>query len=208
MTEAEWLTAAEPYPMLQFLRDKASKRKLRLFAVACCRQLWDQLEDYYRRTVDIGEQYADGHIGIQELRASRSAINLVAFPAGEEPYSVRPETHAFVVWCVGLERDYPQLICRSIHRLMSTPDGDRATHCKLLRCIFGNPFRPVTVNPSWLTATVVSLATAIYDERAFDRMPVLGDALEDAGCDNADMLNHCRHRGVHVRGCWLLDLLR
>ncbi|MBL8795193.1 MAG: hypothetical protein JNM56_14910 [Planctomycetia bacterium] len=77
----------------------------------------------------------------------------------------------------------------------------------LFRDLFGNPFRPVTVNPAWLTSAVVSLAQAIYDERAFDRLPILADALEDAGCDHADILNHCRQPGEHVRGCWVVDLL-
>ena len=78
----------------------------------------------------------------------------------------------------------------------------------LLRDIFGNPFRPVTtVNPAWRTATVVSLAQAIYEKRAFERLPILGDALEDAGCDDADLLAHCRGSGPHVRGCWALVLL-
>jgi hypothetical protein len=73
--------------------------------------------------------------------------------------------------------------------------------------IFGNPFRPVTLNPSWLTTTVHSLASGIYDDRAFDRLPILADALQDAGCDNEDILCHCRQTGEHVRGCWALDLL-
>ena len=77
----------------------------------------------------------------------------------------------------------------------------------VLRCIFGNPFRRVTVKRAWLTSTAVSLAHAIYDDRAFDRLPILADALEDAGCDNADILNHCRQPGDHVRGCWALDLI-
>ncbi|MBL8794378.1 MAG: hypothetical protein JNM56_10770 [Planctomycetia bacterium] len=76
----------------------------------------------------------------------------------------------------------------------------------ILRDIFGNPFRPVVCDPAWRTATVVSLAIAIYDERAFDRLPILADALEDAGCTNADMLKHCRAPGEHVRGCWCVDL--
>jgi hypothetical protein len=76
-----------------------------------------------------------------------------------------------------------------------------------VRDIFGNPFRPVAVDPSWLTETVVALAEGIYQERAFDRMPILADALEDAGCDDADVLNHCRQPGEHVRGCWVVDLL-
>jgi hypothetical protein len=77
----------------------------------------------------------------------------------------------------------------------------------LLRDIFGNPFRPVSVEPHWLTPTVRNLAAAIYAGRAFDRLPVLADALEDAGCDNADVLTHCRGPGPHVRGCWVVDLL-
>jgi len=73
--------------------------------------------------------------------------------------------------------------------------------------IFGNPFRPVAVDSRWLTETVVTLAEGIHTERAFDRMPILADALEDAGCDNADILTHCRQPGEHVRGCWVVDLL-
>jgi len=77
----------------------------------------------------------------------------------------------------------------------------------LVREIFGNPLRPAVVDPSWQTSTVVALAQAIYHERAYDRMPILSDALEDAGCTNADILSHCRGPGPHVRGCWVVDLL-
>lgn len=77
----------------------------------------------------------------------------------------------------------------------------------LLREIDGNPFRPVALDPAWLTSTVVTLAEGIYQARAFDRMPILADALEDAGCDHADILTHCRQPGEHVRGCWVVDLL-
>jgi hypothetical protein len=80
----------------------------------------------------------------------------------------------------------------------------------LLQDIFGNPFRPITIDPSWLTwndGTVRKIAQAIYEERAFDRMPILADALEEAGCTNADIRNHCRRSGEHVRGCWVVDLL-
>ena len=77
----------------------------------------------------------------------------------------------------------------------------------VIRDIFGNPFRPVTADPAWLTSDVVALATSIYAEKAFDRLPILADALQDAGCDNADVLDHCRSDGPHVRGCWVVDLL-
>jgi len=77
----------------------------------------------------------------------------------------------------------------------------------LLRDIFGNPFRPVSVDLSWLTSTVLQLASGIYADRAFDRMPILADALQDAGCDSAEVLEHCRGPGPHVRGCFVVDLL-
>ena len=74
-------------------------------------------------------------------------------------------------------------------------------------CIFGNPFRPVAADPGWLTPTAVAIAESIYKERAFDRLPILADALEEAGCADADVLLHCREPGEHVRGCWVVDLV-
>ncbi|MDY3563323.1 hypothetical protein R5W23_004824 [Gemmata sp. JC673] len=78
----------------------------------------------------------------------------------------------------------------------------------LVRDIFGNPFRPVTFSPSWRTDTALSLAQGMYDSRDFGAMPILADALQDAGCDNGDVLDHCRDpKGIHVRGCWVVDLV-
>jgi hypothetical protein len=80
----------------------------------------------------------------------------------------------------------------------------------LFRDIFGVFDRALTCDPSWRdwnNGTVVKLAQAIYDDRAFDRLPILADALEDAGCNNAEILEHCRGPGPHVRGCWVIDLL-
>jgi len=90
----------------------------------------------------------------------------------------------------------------------------KPTQVTLLCCICGNPFRPAIINSDWLTPTVLALAKATYEERSLPagtlenaRLAVLADALEDAGCDNADILQHCRQPGVHVRGCWVIDLL-
>ena len=77
----------------------------------------------------------------------------------------------------------------------------------LMRDIIGNPFLPVSLDPSWLTPAVVTLAQAIYDECAFHRMVKLGDVLEAAGCANTEILRHCRGRGLHVRGCCVVDSL-
>jgi hypothetical protein len=83
-----------------------------------------------------------------------------------------------------------------------------AKACLILRDIFGNPFRPITFNPAWRTTDVLLLARGIYEERAFDRMPILADALQDAGCGSDDILNHLRDpHATHVRGCWALDLV-
>src|SRR5262249_45247069 len=86
-------------------------------------------------------------------------------------------------------------------------EAERRAQARLLHELFGNPFRPVAADRSWLTSDVVGLARAIYDDRAFDRLPSLADALQDAGCDQADVLAHCRGGGPHVRGCWVVDLL-
>jgi hypothetical protein len=86
-------------------------------------------------------------------------------------------------------------------------NAEKATQARLLRDIFGNPVRPVTLSPSWRTATVVSLAQQMYDARDFSAMPILADALQDAGCDTDDILDHCRRPGEHVRGCWAVDLV-
>jgi hypothetical protein len=80
-------------------------------------------------------------------------------------------------------------------------------HVKLLRDIFGDPFRTVAIDPLWLTSDVLALARGIYEDRAFDRMPILADALQDVGCANEVVLDHCRGLGPHVRGCWVVDLL-
>jgi hypothetical protein len=76
-----------------------------------------------------------------------------------------------------------------------------------IRDIFGNPFRPVALDPRWLTSTVLDLARTIYEERVFERLSILADALMDAGCDTGEIINHCRGPGPHVRGCWVVDLL-
>jgi hypothetical protein len=106
---------------------------------------------------------------------------------------------------------------RGAIRLVHTPSGiyvegptpsSRAVEERLRKELEDKiPPSNLTLNPSWLTLTVRQLTQAIYDEGAFERLPILADALEDAGCDNADILNHCRQPGEHVRGCWVVDLV-
>jgi hypothetical protein len=89
----------------------------------------------------------------------------------------------------------------------SARNSEKVFQCNILRDIFGNPFRRVTLDPRWLTSTVIDLARTIYEERVWERMPILADALMDAGCDSEEVINHCRGPGPHVRGCWVIDLL-
>ena len=96
--------------------------------------------------------------------------------------------------------------CLSSGGLALSPDESRALAPRL-RDIFGNPFRPVEFSADWRTDTALSLAHQMYEAREFSAMPILADALQDAGCDNEDVLNHCRGSGQHVRGCWVVDLV-
>jgi hypothetical protein len=74
--------------------------------------------------------------------------------------------------------------------------------------VAGNPFRPAAFNPAWRTSTAVALAAQMYESREFSAMPILADALQDAGCDSEDVLDHCRDaHASHVRGCWVVDLV-
>jgi hypothetical protein len=199
MTEAEWLACENPDPMLEFLRGKASDRKLRLFAVGCCRMKWESLTDETsRHAVVLSEKFADGAV-------SRQALKKIRRTAWERRFPVLAGWHAADLWawqaaCTAASSIAPQI---------GTERGEPGmrSQCDLLRDIFGNPFRPVTLDPSWLTSTVTSLAQAIYADRAFDRLPILADTLEDAGCTNQEILAHCRGGGEHVRGCWVVDLL-
>jgi hypothetical protein len=95
----------------------------------------------------------------------------------------------------------------NVEQARAASAAEIAIHAVLLRDIFGNPFRPATFDPAWRTSTAVALARGMYESRDFTAMPILADALQDAGCDNDDILNHCRGPGPHVRGCWVVDLV-
>jgi hypothetical protein len=88
-----------------------------------------------------------------------------------------------------------------------TRPHDLPLQAHLLRCVFGNPFHPIAFAPEWRTDTAVALAHQVYESRDFSALPILADALQDAGCNNHDILGHCRGAGAHVRGCWVVDLV-
>jgi hypothetical protein len=201
MTETEWQNVSEPHAMLQFLRDKASDRKLRLFAVACSRRIWNLIDDLGRVAVEAAEGFADGNLGPDELRAARLACRGVGGQASWYTAATNPEIaarNAALSAQAGVANN----------PLLGAEAGELLAQAALVREIFGpQPFRQITVDPTWLTPTVVQLARTIYDDRAFDRMQALADALHEAGCDNDEILAHCRGPGPHVHGCWALDLI-
>jgi hypothetical protein len=85
---------------------------------------------------------------------------------------------------------------------------ERRAQCDLLRDVFGYPFRPASLDPAllaWRGGLAVAIAAEVYEERAFDRLPILADALEEAGCTDREVLLHCRGPAPHARGCWVVD---
>jgi hypothetical protein len=213
MTEAEWLACTSPRQMLGRLGDRASNRKLRLFACACCRRLSSYLPEESIPPVAVAERFADG-LATEEERQTAEEDALAACALYED----NPAT--VVAWdaCMAIPAaaDAAEATATTItsrideYGYFEAYDYEIAVVCALLRDLVGNPFRPVAADPRWLSwkdETVVKLAQAVYDEWAFDRLPILADALEDAGCTNEDILNHCRQPGEHARGCWVVDLL-
>jgi hypothetical protein len=209
MTESEWLACEDPQIMLEFLRGGASERKLRLFAVACCRQLLSlSSSQHLVQAVEAAERYADGLGTKAALKRARQGVRVVRhrIPAGQTERA----SEWVALWLAEVAASEnafagvsPEI--RWLSGLGLLGDDDRPYEVDLLRCIFGNPSRPVGLDPAWVSPTLVALAQTIYEERAFDRMPELADALEDAGCHEAEILDHCRQAGPHVRGCWVVD---
>src|SRR6266851_7257690 len=212
MTEKEWLACAVPEQMLEFLRSKGSDRKFLLFACECCRRIWPLItDDRSRKAVEMMERDVEQSVGEPEYNTvfwdaqdatgdevERSEED-PAYNAAEAAYSTIPGSPSVGrVFCAMATAAYAAKA-----RLLGRRAEEEA-QADLLREIFGNPFHPKSVEPAWLAwndRTVAKLAQGIYDERAFDRLPILADALEDAGCSDADILSHCRRPGPHVRGC-------
>jgi hypothetical protein len=218
MTEAEWNACTDPTPMLEHLGRKVSDRKLRLFAVGCCGRVWKYLStDRDKTAVEIAERYAEGtppsDSEVQELLDK--GVNDIA-PCADHAaaYACFPFTQSDVASQVIRSAHYSARgMSEALVKECDTPTPtqeeqelaeiaeEKMAQTGILRCICGPlPFRPVTLEPAWLTSTATNLAQSIYTERAFDRMPILADALEDAGCTDAGILEHCRSGGEHCRG--------
>jgi hypothetical protein len=215
--KARWQSSADLDAMLAHIRGRISDRKLRLFACACIRQGWEVLEgESGRAAVEAAEAYADGGQTKAGLKRVRQAVTAHKDAMNRQRGGVwvhDPVRHAEYCLCEAAKRAASEgnlwnAIRQARLTLHYTHLRDREAELPaLLREIVGDPFRPVAVEPGWQRSTVLGLARGIYEERAFERLPILADALQDAGCEDAGVLAHCRSAAPHVRGCWVVDLL-
>ncbi|VTR93139.1 Uncharacterized protein (Fragment) OS=uncultured bacterium PE=4 SV=1 [Gemmata massiliana] len=221
MTEADWLN---PHATVQGLthglpktpvgRSKAGRRKFRLFACAVCRLFWDRLpEECLRRAIEGTELVAEGALPKEYLDsahrvAQEAGLNSFVAPGGDEPQ----KRLAFALIDALTRHEAPRVAFGVVSYALPLADhhGPPDAHAliiRLLRDVFGNPFLKVKFDKKWRTDTAVTLARQMYESRDFSAMPIMADALQDAGCDNADVLDHCRGDGPHVYGCWVADLV-
>ena len=236
-TETAWPSCEDPVPMLRHLEPSASNRKLELFALACCQRVRSLLPEEARVGLDLAERAAAGLFDPNQRSRSRAAAMIVLLSAARGCSwgwrgGTLEATQAVAIWArdiraMGIDEASEtallaaQAAIRSAVRVAggaveavdaawTTWQAERAAQADLLRDLFGNPWRPAAVDVSWLTwnnGCVPKMAHAIYEERRFEDLPVLADALEEAGCANTAILDHCRGAGLHARGCWGLDSL-
>jgi hypothetical protein len=204
MTEKKWLETTDWRPLRRAKSRIDNKRKTRLFCAACCRRVAHMFDEPRSdAALAVAERLADGLV-TEEKRAeaeqtSHEAINYPPTPLAQAwaRDAVWRTVRADNVWD-GAE---------SCLKATSHNTDEVAAQTVLFRDIFGNPYRKVKCEQSWLTSDVLLLANGIYSERAFDRMPILADAIQDAGCTCDAVLDHCRAADPHALGCWVLDLL-
>jgi len=238
MTEAEWLKCTRPGAMLRFVRGKSTDRKLRLFACACCRRVWDLLStEENRHAIEVAERFADGLASDDELATAEqnttrpakdaAARHISNFPgaagkAAARMLGSRAYSRIYAAYAGQATTGAPQQVARELGLSAEAAKDPRdayieaqaheaAIQTDLLRDLIGPlAFRPLRIEQCWLDwndGTVRRLGRGIYEDRACDRLPLLADALEEAGCTTPEILSHCRRQGIHVRGCWAIDLI-
>lgn len=203
LCEEHWLRAGDPEQMVTFLGERGSLRRWRLFACACCWRILPLLTDERsRNAVSVAERLAEGLAKPREVEAAREDAEVAVVEA-------RLELHpALAALAAANALAMPRRAYAHAAGATGSGKGDeRAAQCQLLRELFGNPFRPFVRDAGWLTPAVRAVAAHVYEREAWEEMPVLGDALEDAGCGDEQALGHCRAGGPHVRGCWVVDAI-
>jgi hypothetical protein len=210
MTDAEMYDRDPPW-VLQKVAATTSPRRVRLFMSGSIRATGSAPKTRVQLSaLDLIEEFADGRGTKSALNKARSALR------GKKP--VYPDGWGgtdYLLWCAlntgaveGLSR-FQAAWAWAVERDGLLPEDfhQRDAHTDLIREVFGNPYRPVPFSPSWRTETALSLALGMYDSRDFSAMPILADALQEAGCEDATVLAHCRGPSPHVRGCWVVDLV-
>ncbi len=232
MTEPEWLASAEPDPMIAYLqacgfnRIRNGCRKLQLFTCSCVRRIVRLTTERGRECLEIAERFVDDPSTWGKLRDARREKYADSFEFSDEAANYADEAawHALssnsmnaafytartAAFALELQAEPDVLQTEAEGDYEDTANREPEEQAGLLRDIFGNPFRPVRLDPTWLdwnAGCIQKLAQTIYDDRRFDDLPILADTLEEAGCAEPAILEHCRGPGPHVRGCWVVDLL-
>jgi hypothetical protein len=221
MTEDEWLECNNLRSLLSIFYDKGTQRKKWLFALACCRPIWHLLPDICREIVVAVERFVEKEARPADLVAlldgfDPDRVALGNLPGGNQAAQAIGQLVSQWRWrsvsddnrymVDGVCRSSAEALAKSIPWAMA-----RSSQAELLKDITGNPFHPpLLLLPdvvAWNDRTVPKIAAGIYAEYAFERMPILHDALLDAGCTDEALLSHCRTPEGHVRGCWALDLI-
>jgi hypothetical protein len=205
--------------MLKFVHGRASDRKIRLFDVACCRRIWHLLTDERcRHYVEMAERVADGQEAPGKLRAARRKA-LDAYEDDRVParravhsadgrnlmFTASATAEAYAGAAIGRVSPYSEAGYRAYAAALA---AERSHLCQLVRDVFGNLFWAGNVDPTlleWNDRTVVRIAQDLYDKSRFADVPILADALEEAGCADQAIISHCRSPGPHVKGCWVVD---
>jgi hypothetical protein len=206
-------------------------RKPMLYVAALCRQHWHEMPWAYRVLVDLVERKAEGEsfAQLQPIRqyahwlchVSRARVQpAIGYPVPDYSRVEADFTHLGYtkppvaddhLLAIGPERVHDLshlLLALDCERAVSYHPRKEPHSVPLLHDVGGDPYRPVKFDPRWRTDTAVAVARQMYESREFFAMPILADALQDAGCENADVLNHCRDpKQPHARGCWVVDLV-
>jgi hypothetical protein len=217
MTEAEWLAASDTVALLAELgsRGPTSERKLRLFAVTCCRRSATTSEPRLTRALQVAELAADGCATPGERAAAREdVLDVLELQVEDGTFALGHVSDDRVFGVPSSADVILALVNVKPYDVRAASDCahtfNRTSHYVLymVREIFGNPFRPVRFDPAWRTDTALAVARQMYESREFGAAPILADALQDAGCHCETALAHCRAaKHVHVRGCWVVDLV-
>lgn len=217
MTDKEWKKSTNIEQMLECLVDrqfpdaepcnwKRGERKKRLFVRACLTRIRHLLPSEFKAVCDMLEAEIDRKISKEKRETTWSDAEGISDELDELLFALGYDDIGLLCYiAAGMAAGAAST--KGISRKESRRQREHRQQASLLREIFGDPFRPVVINSAWLTPGVIELAQTIYDEQAFERMHELADTLEKADCDNADLLNHCRSGGEHVRGCWIVDLV-